>query len=59
MTPKQQDIFFEIINYLNDHNRQWVSRLWETELGHVWIYFGRHGWEAHWFEEGKWPEGNA
>lgn len=52
--PKD-DPFWEIINYLNDNNLQGDSRIWNTRIGHMRIYWGRYGWERQLVEVSNWP----
>lgn len=48
------DPFWEIIDYLNDNNLQGDSRIWNTKIGHMWIYW-RNGWERKLVEVENWP----
>jgi hypothetical protein len=50
----RDDVFFEIIAYLNDNNMQDSARLWHTEAGSVWIWYSGT-WRQQWFDDAEWP----
>ena len=51
----REEIFFAIIDRLNDKNMQGQTTFWQTEAGLVEISW-RHGWQAYWPMVRKWPE---
>lgn len=50
----RDDIFYEIIGYLNDNDMHGCSKLWHTEAGAVWIWY-QGKWRQLWLDEANWP----
>lgn len=53
----RDDPFWEIIDHLNNAGLQGDSRIWKTRVGHMWIYWGKYGWERRLVEVSDWPIG--
>ena len=56
----RDDIFYEIIGYLNvltdTHPKElWRKTLWKTSAGHVLVWWSGGRWEQEWYEEKVWP----
>lgn len=50
---KQDAIFFDIINHLNDIGYQ-DADVYDTPMGLVQIWWGTHGWKRRWLTVKKW-----